>query len=78
MHRDAPTHNLAGIRLNKPYIGRDLICPEPSVPRTSTPLPVADEQPELTLAEREIELGTLTHKIAEPDLIFPRFWGVLT
>jgi hypothetical protein len=78
MHRDKPTHNLAGTRLDQPYVGRDLMRHEPSLPRTSTPPPPADEQPELTLVEREIELGSLTHKIAEPDLIFPRFWGVLT
>jgi hypothetical protein len=58
MHRETPTHTLAGTRLEKPYVGRDLICPEPSVPRTPTPPPLADEQPELTLAEREIELGS--------------------
>ena len=78
MHREMPTHTLAGTRLEKPYIGRDLTRPEPSLPRTSTPPPPADEQLEFTLEERAIELGTLTHKLAEPDLIFPRFWGILT
>ena len=38
--------------------------PEPSLPRTSTPPPLGDDQPELTLEERSvcvslpIELGT--------------------
>jgi len=61
MYRDTPTHNLAGIKLNKPYVGRDLMRPEPSLPRTSTP-PPPDDLPELTLEERggaPIELGTL-------------------
>jgi len=58
MHRDTPTHNLAGTMLYKPYVGRDLMRPEPSLPRTSTPPPLADEQPELTLEESAIELGT--------------------
>jgi hypothetical protein len=58
MHRDTPTHNLEGTKLNKPYVGRDLIRAEPSLPRTSTPPPLAD-LPELTLEERAIELGTL-------------------
>ena len=60
MHRDTPTHNLAGTKLNKPYIGRDLMRAEPPLPRTSTPPPLPDEQPELTLEERggaPIELG---------------------
>lgn len=77
MHRDTPTHNLAGTKLNRPYVGRDLMRPEPSLPRTSTPPPLVDELPELTLEESAIELGTCIHKIDEPDLIFPRFWGVL-
>ena len=51
MHRDAPTHNLAGIKLNKPYVGRNLMRPEPSLPRTSTPPPPVDEMPELALEE---------------------------
>jgi hypothetical protein len=59
MHRDTPTHNLAGIKLNKPYVARDLMRPEPSLPRTLTPPPPADNLPELTLEERAIELGTL-------------------
>ena len=61
MHRDAPTHNLAGVKLNRPYVGRDLMRPEPSLPRTLTPPPLIDEH-ELTLEERgepSIELGTL-------------------
>ena len=65
MHRDTPTHNLAGIKLNKPYVGRDLIRPEPSLPRTSTPPPPADEPPEFTLEESglaPIELGKLYAK----------------
>lgn len=36
--------------------------PEPSLPRTSTPPPLADELPEVTAEERgeaTIELGTL-------------------
>lgn len=33
--------------------------PEPSLPRTSTPPPLEDDLPELTLEEREIELGML-------------------
>lgn len=73
MHRDAPTHNLAGIKLNKPYVGRDLMRPEPSLPRMSTPPPPADELPELTLAESggaQIELGTL-YKIDEPRSDIP-------
>ena len=39
--------------------------PEPSLPRTSTPPPPADEVVELTLEERgeiSIDLGTLLHK----------------
>ena len=59
MHRDAPTHNLAGTKLNKPYIARDLMHPEPSLTRTLTsPLP-EDKQPELTLEELAIGLGML-------------------
>jgi hypothetical protein len=62
MHRDTPTHNLAGDKLNKPYVGSVLMRPEPSLPRASTPLPLDDDLPELTLEERgeaPIELGTL-------------------
>jgi hypothetical protein len=59
MHRDTPTHNLAGTKLNRPYVARDLMRPEPSLPRASTPPPLPDELPELTLEERAIELGTL-------------------
>ena len=59
MHRDAPTHNLVGTKLNKPYIVRDLMCPEPSLPHTSTPPPPEDEQPKLTLEELAIDLGML-------------------
>lgn len=64
MHRDTPTHNLAGTKLNKPYVGRDLMIPEPSLPRASTPPPLANEQFELTLEEQggaSIELGTLLY-----------------
>ena len=57
MLRDTPTHNLAGTKLNKPYIRRDLMRPEPSLPHASTPPPPADKQPELTLEESAIELG---------------------
>jgi hypothetical protein len=62
MRRDAPTHNLAGTKLIKPYVARDLMCPEPYQPRSSTPPPSVDELPELTLEERgepQIELGRL-------------------
>ena len=59
MHRDTPTHNLAGTKLNKPYVAQDLMHPEPSLPCTLTPLPPADNLPELTLEEHAIELGTL-------------------
>ena len=59
MHRDAPTHNLAGTKLNKPYIARDLMHPEPSLPCTLTLHPPEDEQPELTLEELAIDLGML-------------------
>jgi hypothetical protein len=62
MPRDTPTHNLAGTRLNKPYVGRDLMRPEPCLPRTSTPPPLDDDLIELTLEERggaPIDLGTL-------------------
>jgi len=59
MHRDTPTHNLADIKLNKPYVGRDLMRLLPSVPHTSTPLPLADELPKLTLEESGEALGTL-------------------
>jgi hypothetical protein len=61
MRRDTPTHNLAGTKLNKPYVARDLMRQEPCQPRTSTPPPRVDEElPELTLEERggaQIELG---------------------
>ena len=57
MLRDTPTHNLAGTKLNKPYVGRDLMHPEPYLPCASTPPLPADEQPELTLEESAIELG---------------------
>ena len=59
MHRDTPTHNLTGTRLNKPYVARDLMCPEPHLPCTSTPPPPEDKLPELTLEEHAIELGML-------------------
>lgn len=39
------------------------MLPEPSLPRTSTPPPLADELPEFTLEERAIELGTFVHKV---------------
>ena len=68
-HRDTPTHNLAGTKLNRPYVGRDLMRSEPSLPRTSTPPPLADEQPEFTLEEIKsgvvIDLGTFVHKVDE-------------
>ena len=47
MHRDKPTHNLAGTKLDTPYVGRNLMRPEPSLPRALTPPPL-DELPELT------------------------------
>ena len=59
MHRDTPTHNLAGTKLNKPYVGRDLIHPEPSLPCALTLPPLVDELPELTLEESANELGML-------------------
>jgi hypothetical protein len=80
MHRDTPTHNLAGMKLNKAYVGRDLMRPEPSQPRALTPPPLVDDVPEFTPEERggeTIELGKLYEKIDEPDLIFPRIWGIL-
>jgi hypothetical protein len=45
--------------------------PEPSLPRTSTPPPVADELPELTLEESgaaPVELGACMHKMNDDEL----------
>jgi hypothetical protein len=61
------------MKLNRPYVGRDLMRPEPSLPRTSTPPPLPDEN-ELTLeelGEGSIELGTLIHKMDESGLNIP-------
>jgi hypothetical protein len=58
-------HNLAGTKLNKPYIGRDLMRPEPL---TSTPPPLADKLPDPFWEESggAIDLGTFGHKVDEP------------
>jgi hypothetical protein len=66
IHRDTPTHNLADTKLNKPYVRRDLMRPEPSLPCTLTPPPPVDELPELTLEECDrapIELGSTLYAI---------------
>ena len=66
MNRDTPTHNLAGTKLDEPYVARDLMRPEPSLPHSSTPPPPVDEVPEFTSEERggaPIEPGKLYAKI---------------
>ena len=69
MHRDTPTHNLTGTELDKPYISRNLIHSEPSLPHTSTPLLLADKQLELTLEESAIKLGKVLQCIKLINLI---------